>query len=105
MDGTDSSQTTSLTIPECTSGNDNGQLYHNLPPDMLNELADVFCDSDLSQDVEKTLGKDDLPDDSSWNRDDAPVDKAKFSFELGSNNDGCADNCKKAFDRIVRRCK
>lgn len=99
------SHTISTVSPECTSSNDNGQLFHGLSPDFIGELADVFCDGDLSKDLERSLDKDDLPSDSSWNRDDGPEFPVVFTFDLKAQLDGCADNCRKAYAKIISSCK
>ena len=98
-------QSASSNTANCTSGNDNGQLYHGVPPDFISELADVFCSNDLSADLEKSLGKDDLPDGSSWKREDGYTEPVKFTFDLKAEMDGCAEHCKTAYSKLVGSCK
>ena len=99
------SQTTSRHAPECTPSGENGQLFRASFPEFIEELSVVFCESDLSGDVSTELGKDDLPDDSSWKRDDGPDEKIMFSFDFKNNVEGCASHCEGAFSTLISGCK
>ncbi|KAK8076730.1 hypothetical protein PG994_004002 [Apiospora phragmitis] len=100
------SQTTSAYVPKCTSSRD-GQLLRGLDPEFINELADVFCKNDQARDLTKTLGKDDLPDGSSWKRANGPDEKVKFSLAVKDQADKerCQAHCPKAFSQLVLHCQ
>lgn len=99
------SQTGSSYTAKCTPSGDNGQLFRGLDPGFIKELSVVFCKNDLSKDFTQSIGKDDLPDDSSWKRDNGPEEKVKFTFDFKNQADGCADYCEKAFSSLVSSCK
>lgn len=99
------SQTTSSFYADCTPSGDNGQLFRGLDPGFITELSAVFCKGDLSSDVSKEIGKDDLPDDSSWKRDDGPEENVEFTFDLKNNAEGCDSHCEKAYSDLISSCK
>lgn len=98
-------QTGTTNYPKCKSTGDNNQLLRGTYPEFIEELSDVFCKNEQSRDVSKTIGKEDLPDDSSWKRDSGPKEQVKFTFDFKSKAEGCSSHCKKAFKRLISRCK
>ncbi|KAL6405259.1 hypothetical protein AUP68_12103 [Ilyonectria robusta] len=99
------SQTGSSYTAKCTPLGDNGQLFRGIDPGFIKELSVVFCKNDLSKDFTQSIGKDDLPDDSSWKRDGGPEEKVKFTFDFKNQADGCADYCEKAYSSLVSSCQ
>ncbi|KAF3020992.1 hypothetical protein E8E14_010084 [Neopestalotiopsis sp. 37M] len=99
------SQTVTSFKSDCTPEANEGQLARGIDPGFIKELSAVFCTSDTSKDVSKTLGKDDLPDTSTWKRDDGPEEKVKFTFDFKSQNDGCSSHCPDAYTRLITSCQ
>ncbi|KAI1127400.1 hypothetical protein F5Y10DRAFT_242970 [Nemania abortiva] len=98
------SQTGSSHVPQCTSS-ENGVLDRGVDPGFIEELSAVFCKTDQSKDETQTIGKDDLPDGSSWKRDDGPEEEIKFTFDFKNNADGCAEHCQDAYSDLISGCK
>ncbi|KAJ3560710.1 hypothetical protein NPX13_g9209 [Xylaria arbuscula] len=98
------SQTGSSYYPQCTSS-ENGVLARGVDPGFIQELSAVFCKTDQSKDETQTIGKDDLPDDSSWKRDDGPEEEIMFKFDFKNNADGCTDHCQDAYSELITGCK
>ncbi|XXH01316.1 hypothetical protein Hte_007673 [Hypoxylon texense] len=99
------SQTVSSYYPKCTPSGSNGQLFRGIDPGFIRELSAVFCKNDQSKDESQTLGKDDLPDGSSWKRDDGPSEEVKFTFDLKNKDDGCASHCQDAYSELISGCQ
>lgn len=99
------SQTGSSYTSQCTPSGSNGQLFRALDPGFTKELSAVFCKNDQSRDVSQTIGKDDLPDGSPWKRDSGPMEKAKFTFDIKNQAEGCASHCQDAYSDLISSCK
>lgn len=98
------SQTTSGFSSECTPSRGD-HLFQGSFPEFIEELSVVFCQNDLSDDLSKELGKDDLPDDSSWKRDNGPQEKIAFTFTYKADFDDCAEQCEISFAKLISNCK
>ncbi|KAI1373269.1 hypothetical protein F4677DRAFT_225983 [Hypoxylon crocopeplum] len=99
------SQTSSSYISQCTPSGSNGQLLPGVDPGFIKELSTVFCKNDQSKDVSQTIGKNDLPDDSSWKRDSGPTEEVKFTFDFKNQSDGCASHCQNAYSELISSCQ
>lgn len=102
------SATTSYFAAECTSSREidgQMQLLRGTFPDYINALAAVFCKNDLSKDLEKKVGRGDLPDGSSWKSDGGPEESVEFSFRLKKSADGCAEYCVEAYKKVLSLCR
>ncbi|KAL9621477.1 MAG: hypothetical protein Q9160_004120 [Pyrenula sp. 1 TL-2023] len=98
-------QTASSIKPSCTQQGGNNQLYRGTDPGYVNDLAGVFCKSDLSKDQSKTIGQTDLPNDSKWKNTQLDGIRVKFDFKFAAKHDDCPQNCVDSYSGMITSCQ
>ncbi|KAH8590601.1 hypothetical protein B0O99DRAFT_721284 [Bisporella sp. PMI_857] len=96
----------STSKPTCASQGSNKELLRGADPGYIKALAAVFCKSNLSKDQSKTLGVQDLPNDSTYKKSSELAGlRIKFEFKFHKKSDACPRNCVDSYSSAVKTCQ